>query len=227
MTAQDGANVGAATSGEEFPDANSGLNAVDLEQADAEVAGEAPADAGVAASDSADEALSAVGDIDQDEPEFGNADVANGSADLADNAGESETDNQVAELTNDLQRINAEYANFRKRSEERSRIVGEVAVAGVLSELLPILDDLDRAQEHGEYDGALKSIGDSLQGVVTKLGLTKFGETGEAFDPSIHEGLMTVEAQEGQEPQSVGQILRPGYKINDRVIRTAGVAVTQ
>lgn len=219
MTAQDGANPGAANSDDEFPDANSGLDAVDLDQADTEEAGEAPADAGVAASDSADEAPSGVGDIDQSEPDFGDSEVSNGGQ-----AVDSERD-QVAELTNDLQRINAEYANYRKRTEERSRIVGEVAVAGVLNELLPILDDLDRAQEHGEYDGALKSIGDSLQGVVTKLGLTRFGEAGEAFDPSIHEGLMTVEATDGQESQSIGQVLRPGYKINDRVIRTAGVAV--
>lgn len=222
MTAQDGTNPGAADSGGEFPDANSGLDAVDLDQADAEVAGEAPADAGVAASDSANEAPSGVGDIDQSEPDFGDADGAEGSS--SGQAAESERD-QVAELTDDLQRINAEYANYRKRAEERSRIVGEVAVAGVLNELLPILDDLDRAQEHGEYDGPLKAIGDSLQGVTTKLGLTRFGEVGEAFDPSVHEGLMAVEAAEGQESQSVGQVLRPGYKINDRVIRTAGVAV--
>lgn len=213
MTAQDNVN-----SGEEFPDANSGLDAVDLEAANAEEAGESPADAGEAASDSADEAPATVGDEPQGEADFG--DAGEGAST------KSETD-QVAELTEDLQRLNAEYANYRKRSDQQRQLVGEVAIAGVLNELLPILDDLDRAQEHDEYEGPLKSIGDSLQGVVTKLGLTKFGEVGESFDPSVHEGLMTVEAAEGQESQAVGQVLRPGYKVGDRVIRTAGVAVTQ
>lgn len=219
MTDQD--NV---VNSEEFPDANSGLDAVDLEQADAGEAGESPANTGDAASDSAAEAPSAVGDEPQGESDFADGGQSSASSEVAP---EQAAADPVAELTNDLQRIQAEYANYRKRSEERGRIVGEVAVAGVLNELLPILDDLDRAQEHGDYDGVVKSIGDSLQATVTKLGLTKYGEAGEAFDPSVHEGLMTVEATEGQEAQVVGQVLRPGYKVNDRVIRTAGVAVTQ
>lgn len=225
-------NPGQPGTGDEFPDANSGLDAVDLDQADAAEAGSSPADVGEAASDSAAEAGAAVGDIDQSEGEFGDAgeavaEGANGADGETEPTNAEPTKDPVAELTEDLQRLNAEYANYRKRSEERSRIVGEVAVAGVLNELLPILDDLDRAQEHGEYEGVVKSIGDSLQGVVANLGLAKYGEAGEAFDPSIHEGLMTVEAGEGQEAQVVGQVLRPGYKINDRVIRAAGVAVTQ
>lgn len=215
-------NEEAAGAAGEFPDSNSGLNAVDLDAADTAEAGSSPVDSGEAASDAADEApaVDLTGDV-QGEPGFGDP-AAAATADEPAAAGDP-----VAELTDDLQRLNAEYANYRKRSEERGQIVGEVAVAGVLNELLPILDDLDRAQEHGDYDGVVKSIGDALQGTLTKLGLSKYGEAGDEFDPAVHEGLMTVEATDGQAAQIVGQVLRPGYKVNDRVIRTAGVAVTQ
>lgn len=184
---------------QEFPDANDALNAVDLDEVTEEVPGE-PGEETAAGEDGDSE-----GKLDD---------------------GDSASDSQVEDLTNDLQRVTAEYANYRKRVDRDRVLIGEIAVAGVLNELLPVLDDLDRAKEHGDYDGVVKSIGDRLESTVTKIGLEKYGEPGEAFDPAVHEGLMTVAAEEGQEPNSCVQILRPGYKLNDKVIRTAGVAVT-
>lgn len=241
MTNQDQTAATPADHSDEFPDANSGLDAVDLDQAgapgsgapgasapDASDAAEKPGNPGEAGTPTAAaEHLTQAADQAETTEPAANVDSATNAdqANQVDPANEAAA--QVADLTNDLQRINAEYANYRKRTEQQRQIIGEVAVAGVVNELLPILDDLDRAQEHGDYDGVVKSIGDSLQNTLTKLGLTKFGEQGEEFDPAVHEALMTVAAGEGQESQVVGQVLRAGYKIDDRVIRTAGVAVTQ
>jgi molecular chaperone GrpE len=133
---------------------------------------------------------------------------------------------QVAERTSDLQRLSAEYANYRKRVERDRVAVREQALANVLSELLPVLDDIGRAREHGELTGGFKSVADSLESIVSKLGLTPFGENGDPFDPTLHDALMHSYSAEVTEPTCV-QILQPGYKVGDRIVRPARVAVAE
>ena len=133
---------------------------------------------------------------------------------------------QLAERTADLQRLQAEYANYRKRVERDRAAVRERALADVLTELLPVLDDIGRAREHGELSGGFKSVADSLESAVAKLGLTSYGETGDAFDPVVHEALMHSYSSDVSVPTCV-QILQPGYKIGDRILRPARVAVAE
>src|SRR5437763_16989795 len=136
------------------------------------------------------------------------------------------TQAQLAERTADVQRIQAEYANYRKRVERDRMAVREQALANVLIELLPVLDDIGRAREHGELSGGFKSVAESLESAVAKLGLVSYGEKGEPFDPVIHEALMHSYSAEVSEPTCV-QILQPGYKIGDRTLRPARVAVAE
>ncbi len=133
---------------------------------------------------------------------------------------------QLAERTADLQRLQAEYANYRKRVERDRMAVREQALANVLSELLPVLDDIGRAREHGELTGGFKSVAESLESAVTKLGLTAYGENGDPFDPTLHDALMHSYSAEVTEPTCV-QILQPGYKVGDRIVRPARVAVAE
>ena len=132
----------------------------------------------------------------------------------------------LAERTADLQRVQAEYANYRKRVERDRAAVREHALATVIAELLPVLDDIGRAREHGELTGGFKSVAESLEAAVAKLGLTAFGEAGEAFDPKVHEALMHSYSAEVTEPTCV-QILLPGYRVGDRILRPARVAVAE
>ena len=132
----------------------------------------------------------------------------------------------LAERTADLQRLQAEYANYRKRVERDRMAVREQALANVLTELLPVLDDIGRAREHGELTGGFKSVGESLEGIAVKLGLTSFGESGDPFDPTLHEALMHSYSADVTEPTAV-QILQPGYKVGERIIRPARVAVAE
>jgi molecular chaperone GrpE len=133
---------------------------------------------------------------------------------------------KVAERTADLQRLQAEYANYRKRVERDRLAVREQALANVLNELVPILDDIGRAREHGELVGGFKSVAESLEGIAAKLGLTSFGEAGEPFDPTLHEALMHSYSPDVTEPTAV-QILQPGYRVGERIIRPARVAVAE
>jgi molecular chaperone GrpE len=136
------------------------------------------------------------------------------------------TQAQLAERTADVQRIQAEYANYRKRVERDRIAVREQALANVLGELLPVLDDIGRAREHGELSGGFKSVAESLESTVAKLGLVSYGEQGEPFDPTIHEALMHSYSDQVSEPTCV-QILQPGYKVGDRTLRPARVAVAE
>ncbi|WP_030809880.1 nucleotide exchange factor GrpE [Streptomyces sp. NRRL S-337] len=130
------------------------------------------------------------------------------------------------ERTADLQRLQAEYQNYRRRVERDRVAVKEIAVANLLSELLPVLDDVGRAREHGELVGGFKSVAESLETVVAKLGLQQFGKEGEPFDPTIHEALMHSYAPDVTETTCVA-ILQPGYRIGERTIRPARVAVAE
>ncbi|MFB7555652.1 nucleotide exchange factor GrpE [Streptomyces brevispora] len=132
----------------------------------------------------------------------------------------------LSERTADLQRLQAEYQNYRRRVERDRVAVKEIAVAGLLSELLPVLDDVGRARDHGELVGGFKSVAESLETVVAKLGLQQFGKEGEPFDPTIHEALMHSYAPDVTETTCVA-ILQPGYRIGERTIRPARVAVAE
>jgi molecular chaperone GrpE len=133
---------------------------------------------------------------------------------------------KLAERTADLQRLQAEYANYRKRVERDRVAVREQALASVVSELLPVLDDIGRAREHEELTPGFKAIVERLESTVSKLGLTTFGELGEPFDPNVHEALMHSYSPEVTEATCV-QILQPGYKVGERILRPARVAVAE
>ncbi|MFB7515436.1 nucleotide exchange factor GrpE [Streptomyces sp. NPDC056144] len=130
------------------------------------------------------------------------------------------------ERTGDLQRLQAEYQNYRRRVERDRVTVKEIAVASLLSDLLPVLDDVGRARDHGELVGGFKSVAESLETVVAKMGLQQFGKEGEPFDPTIHEALMHSYAPDVTETTCVA-ILQPGYRIGERTIRPARVAVAE
>lgn len=132
----------------------------------------------------------------------------------------------LAERTADLQRLQAEFSNYRKRVERDRITVREQAVAGVINELLPVLDDIGRARDHGELTGGFAKVSESLEAAVGKLGLTSFGTKGDPFDPTVHEALMHSYSTEVTEPTCV-EILQPGYRIGERVLRPARVAVAE
>ena len=133
---------------------------------------------------------------------------------------------EVATLTADLQRLQAEYANYRKRVDRDRASTTEFAFAAVLMEFLPVLDDLDRAAEHGELTGGFKAVADRINSIVEKLGLSKFAEANVPFNPEIHEALTHESSTEVTHP-TASKILQPGYKYKERVIRPARVAVTE
>jgi molecular chaperone GrpE len=130
------------------------------------------------------------------------------------------------ERTQDLQRLQAEFQNYRRRVERDRIAVKEIAVANLLTELLPVLDDIGRARDHGELVGGFKSVAESLEMVAAKMGLMQFGKEGEPFDPTVHEALMHSYSPEVTETTCV-QILQPGYRIGERTIRPARVGVAE
>jgi len=133
-------------------------------------------------------------------------------------------DERVAELTADLQRLSAEYANYRKRVERDREVNRDRAVAAIVAELMPILDDIDRARGHGELDGGFKAVSDALEAVATKFGMERFGETGEPFDPHVHEAMTSQASPDVTEP-TVSAVYLVGYRLKDQVLRPARVAV--
>ena len=131
---------------------------------------------------------------------------------------------KVAELTADLQRVHAEYANYRKRIERDREVMQQMAVASALMELLPVLDDIERAREHDELDGAFRTVGEALESVLAKFGLEKFGASGEEFDPTVHEALASEDSNDVSTP-TVTTVYQPGYRLGERILRPARVAV--
>lgn len=131
---------------------------------------------------------------------------------------------ELAERTADLQRVSAEYTNYRRRAEREKAAIGESAKASVVAQFLDVVDDLDRARAHGDLEsGPLKAVGDKLTRILTGLGLEGFGEEGDVFDPELHEAVQ----MEGDGTHPVlGTILRKGYRVGDRVLRHAMVTVT-
>jgi len=145
-----------------------------------------------------------------------------GPAPEAAGAGGEQAD-KVAELTADLQRVQADFANYRKRALRDQQVAGERAKATVVSQLLTVLDDLDRARSHGDLEtGPLKSVADKLTAALAGLGLTAFGAEGDEFDPSLHEAVQ--HEGEGSKPV-LGTVMRQGYRLGDQVLRHALVGV--
>jgi molecular chaperone GrpE len=132
---------------------------------------------------------------------------------------------RVAELTADLQRLKAEYDNYRKRVQRDRLAVREIAVANVLAGLLPVLDAVEQAREHGEDTGGLAAIADALERRLAALGLQPVGEPGEPFDPVTHEALTYTQDKEAAEPVCT-EVLRSGYRVGGQLLRPAEVAVS-
>jgi len=134
--------------------------------------------------------------------------------------------NPVATLTADLQRLQAEYANYRKRVERDRTVASEIATAAVLIELLATLDDIDRASSHGELTGGFKAVADQLASLTNRFNLERYGVDGDVFDPQIHEALMHETSTDVTSP-TASKILQPGYKYKERILRPARVVVTE
>ncbi|MFJ4658590.1 nucleotide exchange factor GrpE [Nocardia sp. NPDC088792] len=154
--------------------------------------------------------------------DFAAASAANGAEasedSLADTIGA-----ELAERTADLQRLTAEYANYRRRVERDRKAAIDTAKSAVVGELLGVLDDLDRARAHGDLEGPLKAVADKLALALQKQGLEEFGSEGEPFDPTLHEAVQ----HEGSGHNPVlGMVMRKGYRFGDRVLRHALVGVT-
>jgi molecular chaperone GrpE len=150
---------------------------------------------------------------------------ADTSAPAGPSAREAELAEQLAERTADLQRLQAEYANYRKRVERDRVVLGEQAVGGVLATLIPVLDDLERARAHGDLSGPLKAVADQLEATVAKLGLESFGDAGDPFDPAIHEAVLHDESGEVSIPTAT-TVMRRGYRHAERLLRPAMVGVS-
>ncbi|NLC98558.1 MAG: nucleotide exchange factor GrpE [Actinomycetales bacterium] len=138
---------------------------------------------------------------------------------------EQELEAAVAALTSDLQRKQAEFINYKRRVEDdRIKFIAD-GKATVINSLLTVLDDLGRADQHGELVGGFKAVADSLRTVVSGHGLEEFGEAGEAFDPNFHEAVSHAGESADVSVTSLAQVLRTGFRIGDKVIRPATVIV--
>ncbi|MEE1929902.1 nucleotide exchange factor GrpE [Streptomyces sp. TRM 70351] len=201
-----------------------------FEKDEPEVPADAPASpeeavaAGAGSADQADPAAGAADSEEQDVPAPQDAGSTAQGAALTAQLDQART--ALNERTQDLQRLQAEFANYRRRVERDRVAVKEVAVSNVLTDLLPVLDDIGRAREHGELVGGFKSVAESLETVVAKMGLHQFGKEGEPFDPTVHEALMHSYSPDVTETTCV-QILQPGYRIGERTIRPARVGVAE
>jgi molecular chaperone GrpE len=131
---------------------------------------------------------------------------------------------ELDERTADLQRVTAEYANYRRRVDRDRSVAGEQATAAVLAALLPVLDDVDRARTHGDLTGAFAAVAEQLSSALQRVGLVPFGEPGDVFDPVWHEAVIHTESADVTQPTCV-DVMRRGYAVGERMIRPAMVAV--
>lgn len=132
----------------------------------------------------------------------------------------------LEERTRDLQRITAEFQNYRKRVERDKSRAGELATAAVLAGLLPVLDDMDRAREHGDLNGPFGAVAEQLSGALAKHGLESFGVKGDKFDPQIHEAVAHMQMPDVDGPTCI-DVMRSGYRLGDKLLRPALVAVAE
>lgn len=131
----------------------------------------------------------------------------------------------VAELTDDLQRLQAEFVNYKRRVERDRELVRENATYAALSPIVEVLDTIDRAREHGDLDPGFQAVADQLERTVERLGLAKFGQPGDAFDPTVHEALSHIGEDAEVTVTTCKVIAKAGYRIGDRVVRAAQVLV--
>ncbi|GGN00455.1 hypothetical protein GCM10009721_29500 [Terrabacter tumescens] len=140
----------------------------------------------------------------------------------------AEEDTMAATLLADLQRLQAEYVNYKKRVDRDREVIRHTAVGSVVESLLPVLDDIHMARQAGDLAGGpFAAIADKLESTLGRYGVERLGEAGQEFDPNVHEALMHVEAElpEGATGTTVVQVLQPGYRIGDRLVRAARVSV--
>jgi len=157
-----------------------------------------------------------------EEPVAGENLAGDSSTELVADLAKAQAD--VASLTADLQRLQAEYVNYKRRVDRDREVVKQNATFSVLSGLLPEHDDIDRARDHGEVEGGFKAVADSLERIVVGLGLEKFGAPGDEFDPNIHEALMHAHSPDVT-TTTCQNIVHAGYRVGDRVVRPARVTV--
>ena len=132
---------------------------------------------------------------------------------------------RIDELTGDLQRLQAEYLNYKRRVDRDRELVRENATYVALAPIVDVLDTIDRAREHAPLEGGFKAVADQLERIVSGLGLTKFGEPGELFDPTLHEALSHLGTDADVTETTVKVIAKAGYRIGERVVRAAQVLV--
>lgn len=153
------------------------------------------------------------------------AEGGNGAGDVELEDDLTRTRRDLVDLTTDLQRLQAEYLNYKRRVERDRDLIRENATYAALAPIVEVLDTIDRAREHGDVDGGFKAVADQLERVVTNLGLARFGAVGDPFDPSLHEALSHI----GEDPEvsvtTCKVIAKAGYRIGDRVVRAAQVLV--
>ena len=182
-------------------------------------------DPGVASEDvvadaaAADAASAAEADVSEAEGVDKNGDEGNDDSNSDDS---NSIEAELAERTEDLQRVTAEYTNYRRRVERDRESVITGAKAEVAAGLLPILDDLEMAEQHGDLTGPLKSMSDKLQSVMASMKVEKFGEEGDEFDPTCHEAVQDTSSGDDK---VLATILRHGYRLGDRVLRNAMVII--
>ncbi len=158
-----------------------------------------------------------------DQPDAGPAEVLDAPV-----AGEEPLDDaarQLAERTEDLQRVTAEYANYRRRVDRDRVAVVDQAAERFAGQLIPVVDDIERAREHGDLTGAFKVVADRVLGLLDGLGVTSFGTPGDPFDPALHEAVLHDTSADVSVPTAT-TVLRPGFRRGERVLRTAMVGVT-
>ncbi len=140
---------------------------------------------------------------------------------------EASVEQQLAERTADLQRVHAEYQNYRKRVERDRALSRAQGASSVLKSLLTVLDDIGRAEQHGELEGGFKAVADQLRQVVAAQGLEVFGAEGDEFDPRLHEALFQVGESADVTTTTVGTVVRTGYRVGEEILRDAQVGVVQ
>jgi molecular chaperone GrpE len=149
-------------------------------------------------------------------------------------AGESDTEppadavpleQQLAERTADLQRLQAEYLNYKKRVDRDRELVRENAAYQALAPIIEVLDNIDRAREHGPLEDGFRGVAEQLERVVAAQGLTRFGEPGDPFDPTIHEALSHIGTDPDVDVTTCKVVAKAGYRMGERVVRAAQVLV--
>lgn len=152
--------------------------------------------------------------------------LAQAEAILEEESSKSEAEALAEDRLVDLQRLQAEYVNYRRRVERDRDVARETAVISVLNSLLPVLDDIEAARQHGDLEGSpFASISNKLDSVLGQHGLVRYGEAGVEFDPNVHEALLQQPSSD-VEVETVSHVLRAGYRSGDRILRAAQVGVS-